>query len=47
MRRPVSTGCDTLTIVDALEAQRRGDRLMKKTITVQAFQSEKVSKGKS
>ena len=27
MRRPVSTGCDTLPIVDALEAQRKGDRL--------------------
>src|SRR6202011_430693 len=29
-----------LPIIDALEAQRKGDRLMKKTSTVQAFRSE-------
>jgi len=27
MRRPVSTGCDTLPIIDVLEAQEKGDRL--------------------
>jgi hypothetical protein len=27
MRRPVSAGCDTLPIIDALEAQEKGDRL--------------------
>ncbi len=26
-RRPVSTGCDTLPMIDALETQRKGDRL--------------------
>jgi hypothetical protein len=27
MRRPVSTGCVTLPIIDVLEAQEKGDRL--------------------
>jgi len=27
MRRPVSTGCVTLPIIDLLEAQEKGDRL--------------------
>jgi hypothetical protein len=27
MRRPVSAGCDTLPIIDVLEAQEKGDRL--------------------
>jgi len=27
MRRPVSTGCDTLPIIDVLEAQEKGDQL--------------------
>ncbi len=27
MRRPVSTGCDTLPMIDALEAHWKGDRL--------------------
>ena len=27
MRRPVSAGCDTLPIINALEAQGKGDRL--------------------
>jgi hypothetical protein len=27
MRRPVSTGCDTLPMIDVLEAQWKGDRL--------------------
>jgi len=26
-RRPVPTGCDTLPVIDALEAQEKGDRL--------------------
>jgi hypothetical protein len=27
LRRPVSAGCDTLPIINVLEAQRKGDRL--------------------
>src|SRR6202162_1297414 len=34
MRRPVSAGCDTLPKIDALKAQCKGDRLMKKNSTV-------------
>jgi len=33
MRRPVSTGCDTLPMIDALKAQWKGDRLIKKYST--------------
>ena len=36
MRRPVSDGCDMLPTIDALKAQWKGDRLMKKNSTVAA-----------
>src|ERR1700683_3882078 len=39
MRRPVSTGCDTLPMFDVLEAQKRRPA-MKKISTMQAFSNE-------
>jgi hypothetical protein len=39
MRRPVSTGCDTLPMFDVLEARKRRPA-MKKISTVQAFNNE-------
>jgi transposase len=40
MRRPVSTGCVTLPIIDVLEAQEKGDRLVKKISTVVTNRNE-------
>src|ERR1700731_4342122 len=50
MRRPVSAGCDTLPRIDALKAQCKGDRLMKKNSTVavgrkQIFEQAKLTIG--
>src|ERR1700746_517692 len=40
MRRPVSAGCDTLPMTDALKAQRKGDRPMQEISTMQASGSD-------
>jgi hypothetical protein len=49
MRRPVSTGCDTLPMVDVLEAQRIRRPAMQKISTVQAggrsiFNADKLTR---
>src|SRR6201982_184589 len=40
MRRPVSAGCDTLPMTDALKAQRKGNRPMQEISTMQASGSD-------
>src|SRR5207253_1500906 len=48
MRRPVSTGCDKLPMIDVLKAQRKGDRQCRRLALDRAgdsLQSQRVSVG--